>query len=172
MTPKILPRYFSKTYPPKCRQRNTTLNFQKERTVRNSTFKEIIYSWTLKKTCFYGERIFINPLSHYQIFFSILLMTSDIFVLAELISSLFCSQVTYQLKIPCTALCTVLMLNRTLSKLQWISVFMLCGGVILVQWKPAQATKVVVRNKMLHVTKLGNFLKSYALQTVTLMHGA
>uniref|UniRef100_A0A8C6DEM2 Solute carrier family 35 member A1 n=1 Tax=Moschus moschiferus TaxID=68415 RepID=A0A8C6DEM2_MOSMO len=52
-------------------------------------------------------------------------------------------QVTYQLKIPCTALCTVLMLNRTLSKLQWISVFMLCGGVILVQWKPAQATKVV-----------------------------
>ncbi|XP_029332385.1 CMP-sialic acid transporter isoform X2 [Mus caroli] len=53
-------------------------------------------------------------------------------------------QVTYQLKIPCTALCTVLMLNRTLSKLQWISVFMLCGGVTLVQWKPAQATKVVV----------------------------
>ncbi|XP_021247423.1 CMP-sialic acid transporter isoform X2 [Numida meleagris] len=53
-------------------------------------------------------------------------------------------QVTYQLKIPCTALCTVLMLNRTLSKLQWFSVFMLCGGVILVQWKPAQATKVQV----------------------------
>uniref|UniRef100_A0A674HCG2 Solute carrier family 35 member A1 n=1 Tax=Taeniopygia guttata TaxID=59729 RepID=A0A674HCG2_TAEGU len=53
-------------------------------------------------------------------------------------------QVTYQLKIPCTALCTVLMLNRTLSKLQWFSVFMLCGGVILVQWEPAQATKVQV----------------------------
>ena len=52
---------------------------------------------------------------------------------------------TYQLKIPCTALCTVLMLNRTLSKLQWFSVFMLCGGVTLVQWKPAQATKVQVR---------------------------
>ncbi|KAL6092381.1 hypothetical protein STEG23_016462, partial [Scotinomys teguina] len=53
-------------------------------------------------------------------------------------------QVTYQLKIPCTALCTVFMLNRKLSKLQWVSVFMLCGGVTLVQWKPAQATKVVV----------------------------
>ncbi|NXQ97322.1 S35A1 protein, partial [Sagittarius serpentarius] len=53
-------------------------------------------------------------------------------------------QVTYQLKIPCTALCTVLMLNRSLSKLQWFSVFMLCGGVTLVQWKPAQATKVQV----------------------------
>ncbi|XP_053877388.1 CMP-sialic acid transporter [Malaclemys terrapin pileata] len=51
-------------------------------------------------------------------------------------------QVTYQLKIPCTALCTVLMLNRSLSKLQWFSVFMLCGGVTLVQWKPAQVTKV------------------------------
>ncbi|XP_043925086.1 CMP-sialic acid transporter isoform X1 [Protopterus annectens] len=53
-------------------------------------------------------------------------------------------QVTYQLKIPCTALCTVLMLHRTLSKLQWLSVFMLCGGVTLVQWKPAEATKVQV----------------------------
>ncbi|EHB05057.1 CMP-sialic acid transporter [Heterocephalus glaber] len=58
-------------------------------------------------------------------------------------------QVTYQLKIPCTAFCTVLMLNRTLSKLQWISVFMLCGGVTLVQWKPAQATKVVVEQNPL-----------------------
>ncbi|KAG8524490.1 CMP-sialic acid transporter, partial [Galemys pyrenaicus] len=58
-------------------------------------------------------------------------------------------QVTYQLKIPCTALCTVLMLNRTLSKLQWISVFMLCGGVTLVQWKPAQATKVIVEQNPL-----------------------
>ncbi|TDH00586.1 hypothetical protein EPR50_G00189940 [Perca flavescens] len=51
-------------------------------------------------------------------------------------------QVTYQLKIPCTALCTVLMLNRSLSRLQWFSVFMLCGGVTLVQWKPAEATNV------------------------------
>ncbi|XP_040015944.1 CMP-sialic acid transporter isoform X2 [Gasterosteus aculeatus] len=53
-------------------------------------------------------------------------------------------QVTYQLKIPCTALCTVLMLNRSLSRLQWFSVFMLCGGVTLVQWKPAQSTKVQI----------------------------
>ncbi|XP_062857105.1 CMP-sialic acid transporter [Trichomycterus rosablanca] len=51
-------------------------------------------------------------------------------------------QVTYQLKIPCTALCTVLMLNRSLSRVQWFSVFMLCMGVILVQWKPAELTKV------------------------------
>ncbi|XP_012684605.1 CMP-sialic acid transporter [Clupea harengus] len=53
-------------------------------------------------------------------------------------------QVTYQLKIPCTALCTVLMLNRSLSRLQWFSVFMLCVGVTLVQWTPAEATKVEV----------------------------
>lgn len=53
-------------------------------------------------------------------------------------------QVTYQLKIPCTALCTVLMLNRSLSRLQWFSVFMLCGGVTLVQWKPVEATKVQI----------------------------
>ncbi|XP_056150480.1 CMP-sialic acid transporter [Lampris incognitus] len=53
-------------------------------------------------------------------------------------------QVTYQLKIPCTALCTVLMLSRSLSRLQWFSVFMLCGGVTLVQWKPVEATKVQI----------------------------
>ncbi|XP_023666044.2 CMP-sialic acid transporter [Paramormyrops kingsleyae] len=58
-------------------------------------------------------------------------------------------QVTYQLKIPCTALCTVLMLNRSLNRLQWFSVFLLCGGVTLVQWKPAEATKVQVEQNPL-----------------------
>ncbi|XP_040206012.1 CMP-sialic acid transporter [Rana temporaria] len=59
-------------------------------------------------------------------------------------------QVTYQLKIPCTALCTVLMLNRTLSKLQWLSVFILCGGVTLVQYGPGETTKVQIeQNHML-----------------------
>lgn len=53
-------------------------------------------------------------------------------------------QVMYQLKIPSTALCTVFMLNRSLSRLQWFSVFMLCGGVTLVTWKPAEATKVQI----------------------------
>uniref|UniRef100_A0A8C5QVS5 Solute carrier family 35 member A1 n=1 Tax=Leptobrachium leishanense TaxID=445787 RepID=A0A8C5QVS5_9ANUR len=53
-------------------------------------------------------------------------------------------QVTYQLKIPCTALCTVLMLHRSLSKLQWFSVFVLCGGVALVQYSPGEATKIQV----------------------------
>lgn len=53
-------------------------------------------------------------------------------------------QVTYQLKIPCTALCMVLMLNRSLGRMQWFSIFLLCVGVSLVQWKPAEATKVQV----------------------------
>lgn len=58
-------------------------------------------------------------------------------------------QVTYQLKIPCTALCTVLMLNRSLSKLQWFSVFILCGGVTLVQYSPAETTKVQIEQNHL-----------------------
>lgn len=101
-------------------------------------------------------------LTLYQMFFSIILLMISEIVVSEInvkfINSLFYFQVTYQLKIPCTALCTVLMLNRTLSKVQWISVFMLCGGVILVQWKPAQATKVMVRNQMLTITKIENLL--------------
>ncbi|XP_072301554.1 CMP-sialic acid transporter [Eucyclogobius newberryi] len=59
-------------------------------------------------------------------------------------------QVTYQLKIPCTALCTVLMLNRSLSRLQWGSVLMLCVGVTLVQWEPVKTTNVeIVQNPLL-----------------------
>ncbi|XP_053566499.1 CMP-sialic acid transporter [Bombina bombina] len=58
-------------------------------------------------------------------------------------------QVTYQLKIPCTALCTVLMLHRSLSKLQWFSVFMLCGGVTLVQYNPGETAKVQIEQNHL-----------------------
>ncbi|XP_068135496.1 CMP-sialic acid transporter [Hyperolius riggenbachi] len=58
-------------------------------------------------------------------------------------------QVTYQLKIPCTALCMVLMLNRTLSRLQWFSVFILCGGVTLVQYSPVETTKVQIEQNHL-----------------------
>ncbi|XP_063773006.1 CMP-sialic acid transporter [Pseudophryne corroboree] len=58
-------------------------------------------------------------------------------------------QVTYQLKIPCTALCTVLMLNRSLSKLQWFSVFILCGGVTLVQYSPVETTRVQIEQNHL-----------------------
>ncbi|XP_069462481.1 CMP-sialic acid transporter isoform X1 [Ambystoma mexicanum] len=58
-------------------------------------------------------------------------------------------QVTYQLKIPCTALCMVFMLQRSLTRLQWFSVFMLCGGVTLVQWNPAQAVKVQIEQNPL-----------------------
>ncbi|XP_077367575.1 CMP-sialic acid transporter [Festucalex cinctus] len=58
-------------------------------------------------------------------------------------------QVTYQLKIPCTALCMVFMLGRTLSKRQWFSVCMLGLGVALVQLKTANAAKVQVEQKPL-----------------------
>ncbi|CAL8369860.1 unnamed protein product [Lota lota] len=42
-------------------------------------------------------------------------------------------QVTYQLKILTTALFSVLMLRRTLSKLQWLSLLLLFTGVAIVQ---------------------------------------
>ncbi|XP_061667723.1 CMP-sialic acid transporter [Syngnathoides biaculeatus] len=53
-------------------------------------------------------------------------------------------QVTYQLKIPCTAVCMVIMLGRSLSKKQWFAISTLCLGVMLVRWKPVDATKVQI----------------------------
>ncbi|XP_065649460.1 UDP-galactose translocator-like [Hydra vulgaris] len=47
-------------------------------------------------------------------------------------------QVTYQLKILTTALFSVLMLNKSLSKGQWFSLLLLFVGVALVQFQPNQ----------------------------------
>lgn len=43
---------------------------------------------------------------------------------------------TYQLKILTTALFSVIMLNKSLVKLQWLSLFMLFVGVSMVQLQP------------------------------------
>lgn len=50
-------------------------------------------------------------------------------------------QVTYQLKIPATALCTVLMLKRTLTRTQWLSIVLLTAGVAIVQLASLDADK-------------------------------
>ncbi|BGO95896.1 hypothetical protein JCM10020v2_007623 [Rhodotorula toruloides] len=42
-------------------------------------------------------------------------------------------QLAYQLKIPATAMCSVILLNRTLSRQQWAALFILTFGVGLVQ---------------------------------------
>uniref|UniRef100_A0A8D3AUJ4 Solute carrier family 35 member 2 n=1 Tax=Scophthalmus maximus TaxID=52904 RepID=A0A8D3AUJ4_SCOMX len=45
-------------------------------------------------------------------------------------------QVTYQLKILTTALFSVLMLRKSLSRVQWVSLLLLFAGVIFVMWIP------------------------------------
>ncbi|KCV69029.1 hypothetical protein H696_04448 [Fonticula alba] len=52
-------------------------------------------------------------------------------------------QVTYQLKIIATALCSVLMLGRSLSKTRWLSLVVLTAGVALVQMSPAEVANLV-----------------------------
>ncbi|GAA5839854.1 hypothetical protein JCM9279_005188 [Rhodotorula babjevae] len=42
-------------------------------------------------------------------------------------------QLAYQLKIPATAMCSVILLNRALTRQQWVSLFVLTFGVGLVQ---------------------------------------
>ena len=42
-------------------------------------------------------------------------------------------QVTYQMKIIATALFMVVLLGRSLSRVQWMAIFILAGGVALVQ---------------------------------------
>lgn len=44
-------------------------------------------------------------------------------------------QITYQLKILTTAVFSIVLLNKSISKTQWFSLLVLTCGVILVQWK-------------------------------------
>ncbi|XP_061186571.1 UDP-galactose translocator-like [Saccostrea echinata] len=60
-------------------------------------------------------------------------------------------QVTYQLKILTTALFSVIMLGKPLSRLQWVSLFILFCGVALVQVQPtgSSQSKVPVKQNPL-----------------------
>lgn len=60
-------------------------------------------------------------------------------------------QVTYQLKILTTALFSVLMLGKPLSRLQWLALFILFCGVALVQVQPSNSSqsKVAVEQRPL-----------------------
>jgi len=61
-------------------------------------------------------------------------------------------QVTYQLKILTTALFSVIMLGKPLSRLQWVALFILFVGVALVQVQPtdsSQSKVPVAQNPML-----------------------
>lgn len=50
-------------------------------------------------------------------------------------------QVTYQLKLLCTALLMVLMLNKQLSLLKWIALVLLFGGIVLTQLDSSSRSK-------------------------------
>lgn len=60
-------------------------------------------------------------------------------------------QVTYQLKILTTALFSVLMLGKPLSRLQWLALFILFCGVALVQVQPSNSSqsKIAVEQRPL-----------------------
>lgn len=60
-------------------------------------------------------------------------------------------QVSYQLKILTTAVMSVLMLSKTISRLQWGSLVLLMAGVALVQIAPDAANKATSGNPMLGI---------------------
>lgn len=60
---------------------------------------------------------------------------------------------TYQLKILTTALFSVFMLNKTLAKLQWLSLFMLFVGVSMVQLQPANQSPSAAKESVSNETE-------------------
>ncbi|XP_064633603.1 UDP-galactose translocator-like isoform X2 [Lineus longissimus] len=75
-------------------------------------------------------------------------------------------QVTYQLKLLTTALFSVIMLRKQLSKVQWFALFLLFLGVAIVQLQPADSVKV---NKV--VTEQSPIVGLAAVSVSCLMSG-
>ncbi|BFZ10769.1 hypothetical protein BsWGS_13808 [Bradybaena similaris] len=76
-------------------------------------------------------------------------------------------QVTYQLKILTTAIFSVVMLKKLLSRLQWMSLLILCLGVAIVQMQPDSSSKlgpVVEQNpvKGLIAVVISSFMSGFA----------
>ncbi|XP_047128977.2 UDP-galactose translocator [Hydra vulgaris] len=86
------------------------------------------------------NNIIADPLSTFKVaipsFIYVLQNNLQFIAISNLDAATF--QVTYQLKILTTALFSVLMLNKSLTKGQWFSLFLLFVGVALVQFQPNQ----------------------------------
>lgn len=91
----------------------------------------------LLQNCFGADSGLINMLVPTTLYF--LQNNLQYFALANLNVATF--QVMYQLKILTTALCSVWLLNRSLSNVKWASLIILTVGVALVQLNESQSSK-------------------------------
>lgn len=64
-------------------------------------------------------------------------------------------QVTYQLKILTTALFSVLMLRKSLSRVQWVSLLLLFAGVAIVQVRPVASSSLIILSCEVDVRQAG-----------------
>jgi len=58
-------------------------------------------------------------------------------------------QLTYQVKIFTTAVMSVLILKKSISLRKWLSLVVLAGGVVVVQWSPTAAKKEQIGNPLI-----------------------
>ncbi|XP_062590188.1 UDP-galactose translocator-like [Saccostrea cucullata] len=90
-----------------------------------------------------NENIIKQPLDFLKISVPSIIYTLQNNLLFVAVSNLDAAvfQVTYQLKILTTALFSVIMLGKPLSRLQWVSLFILFCGVALVQIQPTDSSQ-------------------------------
>ena len=79
-------------------------------------------------------------------------------------------QVSYQLKILTTAIFSVLMLSKHLSRLQWLSLFCLFAGVAIVQLQP-QPGKTAMTNETSISVQQSPMIGLAAIVTASVMSG-
>eukprot|EP00093_Oithona_nana_P008188 08188.XXX_324664_325650_1 [CDS] Oithona nana genome sequencing. len=111
-------------------------------------FKDVNYEVESWKDSLY-QTVWVNKIDTLKVCIpsAIYLVQNNLLYVAASNLDVATYQITYQMKILTTAFFSIVILNRTLIKTQWISLVLLLMGVVMVQLSDAKETNVNTENQ-------------------------